>query len=70
VSDSGVGLPDETVERLFDAFFTTKTHGTGLGLAISRSVIESLGGRIWAAANPEKGATFYVTLPVEGASER
>jgi PAS domain S-box-containing protein len=65
ISDTGVGLPVENTERIFDAFHTTKPQGTGMGLAISRSIIESLGGRIWAAANQGPGATFYFTLPVE-----
>jgi signal transduction histidine kinase len=65
ISDTGVGLPVENSERIFDPFHTTKPQGTGMGLAISRSIIESLGGRIWAAANQGPGATFYFTLPVE-----
>jgi signal transduction histidine kinase len=65
VSDTGVGLPLENSDKIFNAFFTTKTRGTGLGLAITRSVIESHGGRIWATANPAGGgATFQFTLPV------
>jgi PAS domain S-box-containing protein len=63
VSDSGVGLPPERAGRIFDAFFTTKPHGTGMGLRISRSIIESHGGRLWAAENIPHGASFYFTLP-------
>ena len=63
VSDTGVGLPAEQADRIFDAFFTTKPHGIGMGLAISRSIIESHGGRMWAAGNAKRGATFYFTLP-------
>jgi signal transduction histidine kinase len=63
VTDTGVGLPAENTDKIFDAFFTTKSQGTGLGLAITRSIIESLGGRIWATANPGCGATFNITLP-------
>ena len=65
VSDSGIGLPLEDTERIFLAFFTTKPQGTGMGLAISRSIIESHGGRLWASANTERGATFQFTLPQE-----
>ena len=63
VSDTGVGLPPEKAEQIFDAFFTTKPHGTGMGLRISRSIIESHGGRLWAAAASGRGATFQFTLP-------
>jgi PAS domain S-box-containing protein len=63
VTDTGVGLPPENIDKMFDAFFTTKAQGTGLGLAITRSIIESHGGRIWAAPNSGRGATFYFTLP-------
>ena len=65
VIDSGIGLPTENVERIFDAFFTTKPNGTGMGLSISRAIIESHGGRLWASANPADGATFQFTLPNE-----
>jgi signal transduction histidine kinase len=65
VSDTGVGLPSEKVDRLFSAFYTTKPQGTGMGLAISRSIIEAHGGRLWATANAERGATFHFTLPAE-----
>jgi signal transduction histidine kinase len=65
VSDSGVGLPSETVEHIFDAFFTTKAQGTGMGLTITRSIIEAHGGRLWASPNTGRGATFRFTLPNE-----
>jgi PAS domain S-box-containing protein len=63
VSDTGVGLPTEKMDQIFSAFFTTKAQGSGMGLAISRSIVESHGGRLWAAANDGRGATFYFTLP-------
>ncbi len=66
VSDSGGGLPTESPERIFEAFFTTKPDGTGMGLSISRRIIESHGGRLWASANEGRGATFQFTLPPEG----
>jgi len=65
VSDTGVGLPPHQADLIFDAFFTTKPNGTGMGLPISRSIIESHGGRLWAAANSGRGATFQFTLPSE-----
>jgi signal transduction histidine kinase len=63
VSDSGIGLPVGEVDRIFDAFFSTKAQGTGMGLSISRRIIECHGGRLWASANRERGATFQFTLP-------
>ncbi len=63
VSDTGVGLPTEKKDEIFNAFFTTKAQGSGMGLAISRSIVESHGGRLWAAANEGRGATFHFTLP-------
>jgi signal transduction histidine kinase len=65
VSDTGVGLPTEQVDQIFNPFFTTKPDGTGMGLAISRSIIEVHGGRLWATANSGPGATFHFTLPSE-----
>ncbi len=64
VSDTGVGLPAEKTDQIFNAFFTTKPRGSGMGLAISRSIIESHGGRVWATANDGRGATFHFTLPI------
>jgi signal transduction histidine kinase len=65
VSDSGVGLPVDEAERIFDAFFTTKPQGTGMGLSISRRIIESHGGRLCASPNAGRGAVFQFTLPGE-----
>ena len=62
VSDTGVGLPPQQEDQIFDAFFTTKADGSGMGLRISRSIVESHGGRLWAAANSPRGANFYFTL--------
>jgi signal transduction histidine kinase len=63
VRDTGVGLPPEQEDHIFRAFFTTKDNGTGMGLPISRSIIESHGGRLWAAGASRQGATFQFTLP-------
>jgi signal transduction histidine kinase len=63
IGDTGVGLPAENTGRIFDAFHTTKPQGTGMGLAITRSIVEAHGGRVWATANLEAGATFHFTLP-------
>ena len=62
VSDTGVGLRPQQANQIFNAFVTTKPHGTGIGLPISRSIVESHGGRLWAAANSPHGAKFYFTL--------
>jgi PAS domain S-box-containing protein len=65
VSDTGVGLPAEKADQIFNAFFTTKPQGSGMGLAICRSIVESHSGRLWASANNGRGATFQFTLPPE-----
>ena len=62
VSDTGVGLPGEKADQIFNAFFTTKPQGSGMGLAICRSIVESHSGRLWASANNGGGATFQFTL--------
>ncbi len=64
VIDTGAGLPPES-DKIFDAFFTTKSQGTGMGLAISRTIIESHAGRLWATSNSGRGTIFYFTLPTE-----
>jgi NO-binding membrane sensor protein with MHYT domain len=63
VSDSGVGLPSQQADQIFHAFFTTKPHGIGMGLAICRSIVESHSGRLWAADNSPRGASFHLILP-------
>jgi PAS domain S-box-containing protein len=63
--DSGPGLDPANLERLFDAFYTTKSSGLGMGLSICRSIIEAHGGRIWAGANEPRGAVFHLSLPLE-----
>jgi PAS domain S-box-containing protein len=70
VSDTGVGLPADNPEQIFESFVTTKRHGTGMGLAITRSIVESHGGRLWAVANAGPGATFLFTLLTEAGEQR
>ena len=65
VTDTGVGLPSQQADQIFDAFFSTKAHGTGMGLRISRSIVESHGGRLWATDNSPRGASFNLTLPTK-----
>jgi signal transduction histidine kinase len=62
VRDSGPGLMPESVERMFESFYTTKPGGLGMGLSICRSIIEGHGGRLWASANEPQGAAFHFTL--------
>ena len=64
VTDSGIGISAENADRLFNAFFTTKSSGMGMGLSICRSIMEAHGGRLWATASLPHGATFQFTLPV------
>ena len=65
VRDLGPGLDPPNVDRLFEAFYTTKPDGLGMGLAICRSIIEAHGGRLWATANEPRGAVFQFTLPLD-----
>jgi PAS domain S-box-containing protein len=65
VRDCGAGVDPQNIDRMFDAFFTTKPTGMGMGLSISRSIIEAHGGRIWAARNGGAGLTVQFTLPTE-----
>ena len=63
VCDSGPGIDPTHPERVFEAFYTTKSSGTGMGLSICRSIIDAHGGRLWAEANEPRGAVFQFTLP-------
>jgi len=67
VRDSGPGLSPDNLERLFDAFYTTKADGMGMGLSICRSIVQAHGGRIWASRDFGQGATFQFSLPLSGA---
>jgi signal transduction histidine kinase len=69
VEDSGTGIDPKNINRIFEAFFTTKSHGMGMGLSICRSIIESHGGRLWASPGQPHGSVFHVLLPT-GASVR
>jgi C4-dicarboxylate-specific signal transduction histidine kinase len=64
VSDSGTGIPNEKLSKIFDTFYTTKEHGTGLGLSIARTIIQACGGEIWAENGDAGGAVFRFTLPL------
>jgi signal transduction histidine kinase len=70
VADTGVGLPPQQLDQMFDAFFTTKPDGTGMGLSISRSIIDGHEGRLWATPNTPTGAIFLFTLPLDSADHR
>jgi signal transduction histidine kinase len=67
VADSGMGIPTDRLNRIFDTFYTTKQQGTGLGLPIARTIVETYGGKIWAENRPGGGATFRFTLPLSKA---
>ena len=64
VEDSGPGIAPEALESIFEPFITSKTEGLGIGLSICRSIVERHGGKISAANNLDRGATFSITLPV------
>jgi hypothetical protein len=63
VCDSGPGIDPDHLDRVFEAFYTTKSIGTGMGLSICRSIIDAHGGRLWADANEPRGAVFQFVLP-------
>jgi signal transduction histidine kinase len=64
VADTGHGIPTDQLDKIFDAFYTTKSDGTGLGLSIAQKIIETFGGRIWAENRPARGSLFRFTLPL------
>jgi signal transduction histidine kinase len=64
VSDTGTGISNQKLCKIFDTFYTTKEHGTGLGLSIARTIIEACGGKIWAENRDVGGAVFRFTLPL------
>jgi len=70
VRDAGVGIDPDTLEKIFDAFFTTKQTGMGMGLAICRWIATSHGGELWASRNHPYGSTFVLRLPIQEASDR
>jgi len=70
ISDTGVGLPAQQADQIFNAFFTTKHDGTGMGLPISRTIVESHNGRLWAADNSPRGASFHLVLPIKGEAHK
>ena len=63
VEDSGVGLDPNTISKIFEPFYTTKSSGMGMGLSICRSIVQNHGGRLWATANDGPGTRFHFTLP-------
>lgn len=65
VQDMGCGFPPENAERLFEAFYSTKSSGIGMGLSLSRTIVEAHGGRIWATSDNQAGASFHCALPSE-----
>jgi signal transduction histidine kinase len=67
VRDAGIGLPAQSLDSLFDAFYTTKSGGMGIGLFVSRSIVERHHGRLWAEPNDGPGATFSFSMPVQPA---
>jgi signal transduction histidine kinase len=69
VQDTGVGFGTQSAERLFEAFYTTKSDGMGIGLSVSRSIIESHNGRLWAVSNEGPGATFSISIPAYSGKE-
>jgi signal transduction histidine kinase len=63
VRDTGPGIDPENIDRVFEAFYTTKSSGVGMGLSICRSIIDAHGGRLWADMKASRGAVFRFTLP-------
>ncbi len=70
VRDNGIGAKETELKQMFERFVSSKPGGLGMGLAVSRSIVEAHNGRIWAAANPDRGLTLYVELPCENGQAR
>jgi signal transduction histidine kinase len=70
VEDSGTGLDPNTMSRIFEPFYTTKSSGMGMGLSICRSIVQNHGGRLWATANDGPGTSFHFTLPRDQNGDR
>ena len=70
VEDSGVGLDPNTMSKIFEPFYTTKSSGMGMGLSICRSIVQNHGGRLWATANEGPGTRFHFTLPQHHGQEQ
>jgi two-component system sensor histidine kinase HydH len=66
VSDTGCGIPEKHLSRIFDPYFTTKSTGTGLGLATAHNIVEAMGGSIKISSRPGNGTTFWITIPISG----
>jgi len=66
VEDTGRGVEESKLERIFDRFITSKAGGLGMGLSISRSIIQAHGGRIWATRNKDRGLTMHIEIPCPG----
>ena len=64
VQDSGCGITNETIDKIFEPLFSTKIHGTGLGLSICKQIIEKHGGQIYVTSEQNKGSTFLIVLPL------
>jgi signal transduction histidine kinase len=65
VTDQGISIPEEKIEQIFEPFFSTKEKGMGIGLSVCRTIIAAHRGKLWAANNLDRGATFYFSLPVK-----
>jgi two-component system sensor kinase FixL len=64
IRDSGIGIIEGNFNQIIEPFYTTKPEGMGMGLSINRSIIDAHFGRLWAENNPDRGTTFYFTLPI------
>jgi two-component system sensor kinase FixL len=69
VTDRGSSIPEEKIEQIFEPFFTTKAKGMGLGLSVCRTIITAHRGKLWATNNPDCGATFHFSIPVDASSK-